>query len=415
MAGLWISAVTLAPFGIVAVPIVIFIAWDLRGGLTAPSPETVAVRRVASDTRVLRGEPLRLEVSLENKGPDVKALLVRDFLPKGTRLVRGSTSMVCSLKRGEKARLRYEVAFDDPGEFGFYDLVATSASSFGLWERSAVLTAPLSVRVYPRRAAREAQTTRARAFAWTGTTASKYRGGRVEFMDIRAYSPGDPLKSVNWRASARSGGILVNEWQADRGLDCIVIVDLSPRNLPRVGWWSARTAVIGASYELAGVLIDGGNRVGMLIMGDVLHKVRPGFGSRHLRLMAENLVDSREGEVWSLGHAESFLELFFHRQYSNRGGTLFFVMAGPDEVALDTVTALSRRGFSCNSVLVNTLDEETAILKGGRSVGAKSVEFGRRFAKAEMDAYRVAFARVSSVYEWTDAAGFSKSRAILAR
>ena len=354
------------------------------------------------------GEALKVELDIENQGRGIGSMLVRDIPPPQARVVRGSTALLCSLKNGGKARLRYEVVFDEPGEFEFLESVATVTSPFGLWEGSASVSAPLTVRVYPKRAPRPVQAGRARALAWTGTTASKYRGGTVEFMDIRGYTRGDPLKSINWKASARSGRTLVNEWQADRGLDCVILVDLSPRNLPKVGDWSARTSVIGASYELAGSLLDSGNRVGMLVMGDILYKVRPGFGSRHLRRMVECLVDAREGEVWSLEHAEPFLELFFRRQYSTRGGTLFFVMAGPDQLAIDTVGALSGRGFVCNTVLVNTVQEEKRGLLTWGYVDARRAAFGERLASLEMDAYRAEFSRFSKVYEWTDSGGFSE-------
>lgn len=386
----------------------IFIAWDMKRSEPKVGPDTLKVARLATGERALRGEPWKVELAITNLGPAIKTMVVRDFPPSQAKVTRGSTAMVCALETGASAKLRYEVTFDEPGEFAFNESVATAASSFGLWEKSTVLNSPLKVRVYPRRSTRQAQAARARAFAWTGTTASKYRGGRVEFMDIRAYARGDPLKSVNWKASARNGKTLVNEWRADRGLDCVIIVDLSPRNLPKVGDWSARTQVIAASYELAGSLLDSGNRVGMLIMGDVLHKIKPGFGSRHLRKMVEYLVASREGEVWSLGHVQPFLELFFRRQYSTRGGTLFFVMAGPDELALDTVESMSRRGFVCNSILVNTLEEEKAGLMETRFLDRTRVEFGERMAGVEMEAYKVAFAGVSNVYEWTEANGFNE-------
>ncbi len=408
VAGLWLSVVTFVPFALAAVPVLLFIAWDLRRRPPPISAETLVVSRTVSEQKALRGEPVRVELRVENRGPDVKVMLVNDFPPREAKVVRGSTALLCPLKAGGRARLRYEVTFDEPGEFSFLDPTFRASSSFGLSESATTIRAPASIRVYPKRTTEETRTARARAFAWAGNTASKYRGGRVEFMDIRAYSPGDPLKSINWRASARAGRTLVNEWQADRGLDCVILVDLSPRNLPRVGEWSARTSVITASYELAGSLLDSGNRVGMLIMGDMLHKVRPGFGSRHLKKMVEYLVQSKEGEVWSLGHAEPFLELFFRRQYSTRGGTLFFVMAGADELALETVGALSKRGFVCNSVLVSTLSQEAEGLVATKSLGAERVEFGTRMVRAENEAYKTAFARVSNVYEWSEGRGFAE-------
>lgn len=279
---------------------------------------------------------------------------------------------------------------------------------FGLAERLLVLPLPLSVRVYPRRLVKRVDTGHARAFGWSGITPSKYRGGRLDFMNIRSYVVGDPLKDVNWKASGRLGKTLVNEWHAERGLDCVVIVDLSAGGLPRVVEWSGRGEVVTSAYELACSLVGSGNRVGMLVMGSSPGRVRPGFGSKQLRAMVEALVNSKEGNVWSMKYVERFLELFFSRQYTLREGTLFFVFAWPSIELLESVSSLSRKGFACNSVLVDTLGGEGRALTKQRILKPEEVEFGLRFARAEANSFKATLAAVSDVYVWTTGGGFTE-------
>ncbi len=346
-----------------------------------------------------------MEVSVENRGADVERVLLRDSPPRLSEVARGSTTLLSGLKSGEKATLRYELGFREPGEYSFGSCSVKAESMFGLAEKTSEFKIGTAVRVYPRRLVKTLDPGPARPFGWSGATPSRFKGGRLEYMSMRAYVPGDPLKDVNWKASARLARTLVNERRVERGLDCIVTVDLSSESLPRVGGWSGRADVITASYELASTLIRSGDRVGMMVVGRVLKKIGPGFGPRHLKVMVENLVDSQEGDVWSMKHTELFLEMFYRKQYKLRGGTLFFVFAWPSQALFDTVVSLADKGFACNSLLVDTLESEEAALEGQRVLKPGEAQFGRRFAAAERESFRAMLAPYSNVYLWRKGEG----------
>jgi uncharacterized protein (DUF58 family) len=397
------------------------VAFDLRTSLPQPQEAGLTVSRQVSETKALMGVPVLVELTLKNHGRSMERIILHDTLPvlatarhfrdippARPDVIKGMTSLLCGMKEGGRVTLRYEVQFSEPGEYLFESCSVLLQSMFGLAERALVLPSPLTIRVYPRHLVKRVDTGPAKAFGWSGVTPSKYRGGRLDFMNIRNYLLGDPLKDVNWKASGRLGRMLVNEWHVERGLDCVVIVDLSAGSLPRVGEWNGRGEVITSAYELASSLVRSGNRVGLLVMGASLAKVRPGFGSKQLRTMAEMLVDSREGEIWSMKYAEQFLELFFSRQYAMGKGTLFFVLAWPSTELLESVSSLSKKGFVCNSVLVDALGgEERALTKLG-ILKLEEVEFGRRFARAEMDSLKSMLAAVSNVFVWIAGSGFTE-------
>lgn len=397
-------------FGLAAIPALLFVAFDLRTQLPQLREADLTVARRASETKALMDAPILVELALENHGPGMERLFLQDTPPARAEVTKGSTSMLCGVKQDGRVTLRYEVMFSEPGEYRFESCSVRLQSMLGLAERRLVLPSPLTIRVYPRHLVKRLALEPSRAFGWSGVTPSRFRGGRLDFINIRGYTTGDPLKDVNWRASGRLGKMLVNEWRAERGLDCIVAVDLSSESLSRVGEWSARTEVITAAYELTSSLIGSGNRVGMLVMGSILRKIEPGFGTKHLHTMVERLVDTQEGMVWSMKYTERFLDMFFRRQYRMRGGTLFFVFARPSEELFETVTSLSRKGFVCNSVLVDALSGEERALTEQRILKAGEVEFGLRFARAEQDSFKVMLASVSNVYVWKAREGFTESR-----
>jgi uncharacterized protein (DUF58 family) len=402
--------------------VLLLVAFDLRIPLPQPQKTALTVSRRVSETKALMGIPVLVELTLGNHGHRIEKVLLHDTLPKLAKssyfhdippargvVTKGSTSLLCGMDEGGRATLRYEVKFSEPGEYRFESCSVRLQSMFGLAERALVIPTPLTVRVYPRRLVKNLDTGPAVAFGWSGVTPSRYRGGRLDFMNIRSYASGDPLKDVNWRASGRFGKMLVNEWHVERGLDCVVIVDLSAGSLPRVGEWNGRGEVVTSAYELASSLVGSGNRVGLLVMGGSLDKVKPGFGSRQLRAMVEMLVNSREGEIWSMKYTEQFLQMFFRRQYALRKGTLFFVFAWPGVELLESVSSLSRKGFVCNSVLVDALGGEGQALTEQRILRPREVEFGLRFARAELESFKAMLAPVSDLYVWTAGGGFREA------
>lgn len=404
--GIWISVTTLSGIGLAAVPIVIVLLLDQDVPFSRAPPYRVSVSRRLSQTKVVEGERVLVELTITNEGRDVERLLLEDHLPTGVAITRGSTLLMCSLRAGERATLRYEVSPLDPGDVHFGECVAKVQSPFALRGQRFDLVAPASVRLYPRLLSRRVLAGRAKALSFAGQSPSRFKGGRLEFMNTREHVYGDSLRDINWKASARLGKTLVNEWHAERGIDCVIIVDLLDRDLPKVGDWSGRSDVIACAYELAHALIGSGNRVGLQVLGAAPSRLQPGFGSRHLKAILDRLVSAQEGTVWGVSHVEDFLRRYFRKQFRSRGGALFIVTANPGMNVLEAVRSLAAEGFSCHTILVETLQRESEELSEMRMVGGTSLALGIRVARAEKEWFESQFERCSIVYRWTKDSGF---------
>lgn len=108
---------------------------------------------------------------------------------------------------------------------GWRPLTAVRVSStwpFGLFVRSRVLPLEGEVLVYPPR--------RPGAWAWAGQGSGlevedpRRRGGDGELVGLRPYAPGDPVRRVHWRTSARVGQPVVVERAAPLALHHVVRV-----------------------------------------------------------------------------------------------------------------------------------------------------------------------------------------------
>lgn len=60
-----------------------------------------------------------------------------------------------------------------------------------------------------------------------GVHASRRVSANVEFADYKEYSPGDPLRDLDWRVAARSDRLVVRRHRAEDELGCLIVVDAS--------------------------------------------------------------------------------------------------------------------------------------------------------------------------------------------
>lgn len=84
-----------------------------------------------------------------------------------------------------------------------------------------------------------------------GNYRSAFRGSGVEYADLREYTPGDDIKHIHWKATARSNSVYVKSYQEERQLRVVVAIDTSASmTLPSGGLaWSKATefcALLGA-------------------------------------------------------------------------------------------------------------------------------------------------------------------------
>ena len=112
----------------------------------------------------------------------------------------------------------------------------------------------------------------------TGDLVARSRSDGLEFADTRAFVPGDRLRSVNWRASARRGELIVNERHPDRNADVVLFLDSFAE--ARGGGEEDGTLerAVRAAATLAGRHLARRDRVGLVTFGGILRWLEPGGG-----------------------------------------------------------------------------------------------------------------------------------------
>jgi uncharacterized protein (DUF58 family) len=97
-----------------------------------------------------------------------------------------------------------------------------------------------------------------------GQYRSAFRGSGLVFSDLREYQPGDDVKHIHWKATARSGKVFIKSYEEERQLRVILAVDTSASMRAKLGIQSFAKAIEFCS--LIGSLTQRGNDLlGMLL------------------------------------------------------------------------------------------------------------------------------------------------------
>lgn len=89
----------------------------------------------------------------------------------------------------------------------------------------------------------------------TGMLKSHFRGSGLQFREHQVYVPGDDVRFIDWKLSARSSNTYIKTFEEDRNVEIVVLLDLSQTLLygyKDVSKLQALIEIIGLLYLLAG-------------------------------------------------------------------------------------------------------------------------------------------------------------------
>lgn len=260
---------------LVATPLVLLV---LGSWLLAPQEVTLEVERKLHRDRAHPDEPVTVTVQVRNRGQGIPELTVTDGLPAGITLVSGMPRLQTVLPAGASAEFSYVVA-GSRGSYHFTSITVEAAGDLPLRARSFTVRQEDELVLLPdHRALSRIPIAPRRTLVYAGTNPARQGGEGTEFFDVREYRGNEPLRHVNWRASARrSDQLFVNEFQQERVADVAILLDCRRRAYPG-GDRGLFDAAASAAASLADVTLDDGNRVGYLGYGLSIDWLAPGFG-----------------------------------------------------------------------------------------------------------------------------------------
>ena len=240
--------------------LVLLVAFDL---IACPSPRAVRVQR-GGDTAVRLGEPADTWFAVTNQGRRRLVGTARNaWIPSA-----GATGGVRRIDIPAGQRRRHSTRLH-PRRRGDREAGPVTIRTLGPLRfagRQADHQVPWSVRVLPPFHSRKHLPSRlARLRELDGRSVLLQRGQGTEFDSLREYVPGDDVRSIEWRATARSSTVVVKTWRPERDRHVLIVIDSGRTSAGRVGDQPRLDHHMDAALLLGALASRAGDRVELLI------------------------------------------------------------------------------------------------------------------------------------------------------
>ena len=149
-----------------------------------------------------------------------------------------------------------------------------------------------------------------------GEYSSVFKGRGVEFADVRPYLPGDDVRTIDWRVTARAGAPYVRRYTEERELTVLFLIDHSASD----DFGTRRRTKSGLATEVGAVLalaaVRNNDRVGAVLFSDHVEQfIAPAKGKRHvLRVIREMVAFRPSGVGTDMAGALEFAARVLHRR-----------------------------------------------------------------------------------------------------
>lgn len=337
--GLILSALLIRD-GMVLLLAIPFLVYLMVGVIQAPTDVTLAAERIIAKSSVSAHESFETRIVIENQGNILINIYLEDALFPAMTLVEGNARSRLSLQAGESAELNY-AARAARGVYSWNTLHACASDPFGLFELKRDIPAFGEIIVRPapiqlRHAPLKPRSTLHSA----GSIPARRAGSGTDFWGIREYRAGDSLRHLNWRLAARHRRkFFTNEYEREEIGDFGLILDARRLSGDEALEKALFEHSVSAAAALSENFLKGGNRVALLIFGEAITPLFPGYGKRQLNFVLRNLARARLGANLPLG----YLEYFPVRLFPSRSQIV--IISAVDARDLETYARLRAFGY----------------------------------------------------------------------
>ena len=142
-----------------------------------------------------------------------------------------------------------------------------------------------------------------------GNYKTAFRGQGITFREQREYLPGDEIRHINWKASARSDKTFVKTYEEDRRANVIILADVS--NSTNIGKQRTKhRAILEYTALLSLLALRSGDSAGICLFAEDIHTYLPPSHqkSQLQRILLELMEDRTLAHTTNLGAACRFLQ-----------------------------------------------------------------------------------------------------------
>lgn len=226
-----------------------------------------SVRRVMTD-RLSNGDQNPVQIRLQNRMPFPVKVDIIDELPE--QLQERNFLLSKKLPARGKESVTYQIRPTERGGYTFGRVLLYVSSALGLVARRFETEAGKEAAVYPsfmhfrkyQLIAQAAQTSE------TGARKARKIGQSLEFEQIKEYVPGDDVRTLNWKATARKGSLMVNTYTEEKSQQVYCLIDKGRLMKMPFHGLSLLDHAINSTLIMTGVCLQRQDRVGLMTFSD---------------------------------------------------------------------------------------------------------------------------------------------------
>ena len=268
-------------------------ALPLAIGLHLARPPDLRIWLRLERERALEQDELAVELVVSSERP-VERLELLLVLPDGLEVASGASTVSVRLGWDDERTIELRLRCVRWGNYEVGDIRLRARDRLGLmvWEQQ--LDRKTLLRVYPLPETLRRIVPPVATQPSSGNEVARQKGEGLEFADLRDFAPGDRVRSINWRASARRAGLgselVVNERSPERNADVILFLDTFAD--ARAGGRSTLELAVRATSTLASHYLERRDRVGLVSFGGILRWLTPGMGLTQRYRIVDALLES---------------------------------------------------------------------------------------------------------------------------
>ena len=271
----------------------LFMAYRGLGFIQTPSAIKIQLRaeRGLEISRADAIATIEVRVTLTNLGKAIDHLSLSDPVQVGMVLTGKSLTKTLALGMGEMTTLEYTFQAER-GRFKWDTIQVVASDPFSLVETRLEVPAAAEVSVKPDlKKFRPFPLCSQRTLHSAGSIPARIGGSGMDFWGVREYHPGDPLRRLNWRKTARHPRKFYTiEFEQEEIADIGLILDARRKTNLWVGNESLFEHSARATASLAEVFLRQGNRVSLLVFGEPKISLYPGYGKVQLNRILHTLA-----------------------------------------------------------------------------------------------------------------------------
>ena len=258
---------------------------------------------------------VEVSVQLTNVGVPLYNVLLRDAHFPNTELLFGKYEKRTAIPEMGEANMHY--AFKaQRGYFSWESIGVFASDPFGLVEVRKEIPARAEILIEPEYEKLNHIPVRPdNTLHSAGLVPARRAGSGLNFWGVREYHLGDSLRWLNWKTIARHPRhMYTTEFEHEEIMDVGLILDARLQTEVQFGKESLFGCSVSATMSLAELFLREGNRVGLLVFGQHMTPLQPGYGKKQLHRISTALASANAKSNFSL----IYLEYVQKRLFSNR-------------------------------------------------------------------------------------------------